>query len=254
MCEAINERTRLVAISHVEFRSSFLQDIAAVTRRAREVGAWVLLDVYQSAGIVPLDLEELGVEAAVGGCLKWLCGGPGAAFLYVRADLAASLRPRLTGWQAHADPFSFAPPPQVPASGSWRFLHGTPAIPALMAARAGLELLAGVDLAAVRAKSLRQTGLILERAEEEGWEIQTPRGPAERGGVASVNPPHAYEVSRALLARNIVIDYRPGAGIRIGPHFYNTDTEVTAVMDAIADILVHESWKEYEGRGREQVT
>lgn len=252
--DAVDERTRLVALSHVEFQSSFLQDVPAVVRRARDVGAWVLLDVYQSAGVVPLNLTELGVDGAVGGCLKWLCGGPGAAFLHVRPEAAAELHPRLTGWQSHTDPFDFAPPPHRQASGSWRFLHGTPAIPALKAAQPGLSLLRLAGIEAIREKSLRQTGLVLERAAQEGWAVRTPLRPEDRGGVVSIQPPHAYEVSRALLARDIVIDYRPAGGIRIGPHFYNTDEEITRALDAVSEILRSEDWRAFEGRERDRVT
>ncbi len=250
--EAIDERTAVVALSHVLFRSSFVQDLEAIVGRAREAGAWVLLDLYQSAGIVPIDLSALGVEAAVGGCLKWLCGGPGNAFLYVRPDL--DLRPRLTGWMAHADPFAFAGPPMERAGGAWRFLHGTPAIPALRAASAGLDLVAEAGIERVRAKSLRQTALLLERADREGWTVRTPRASGSRGGVVSIEPPHAYEVSRALLARDIVIDYRPGGGIRFGPHLYNTDEEIVRALDTVGEILRSEEWKRFEGRARDRVT
>ncbi|MBD3161186.1 MAG: aminotransferase class V-fold PLP-dependent enzyme [Candidatus Eisenbacteria bacterium] len=250
---AIDERTRVVAISHVLFRSSFVQDVPRIVARAHEAGALVLLDVYQSAGILPIDLTALDVDGAVGGCLKWLCGGPGVAFLYVRPDRARELEPRLTGWQAHADPFAFAPELER-TEGAARFLHGTPAIPALRAAEAGLDRVEEAGIEAIRNKSLRQAGRIIDRANEEGWAIGSPRDPERRGGVVSIQPPHAYEVSRALLARDIVIDYRPEGGIRIGPHFYNTDAEIDAALDAIAEILRTEDWRAFEGKPRDQVT
>lgn len=251
---AIDERTRLVAISHVLFRSSFVQDAARIAARAREVGAAMLLDVYQSAGSVPLDVTALGIDAAVGGCLKWLCGGPGAAFLYVRPELHQTLTPRLTGWQAHVDPFAFAPPPISRAPGIWRFLHGTPAVPSLLAAVAGLEIIAQAGVDAIRAKSRRQTASILERADAEGWPVRTPRDPEARGGTVSLDPPHAYEISRELLARDIVIDFRPGAGIRLAPHFYNRDAEVRRALDEITAITRDGSWQRHLQKPRDQVT
>lgn len=253
LAEAIDARTRVVAISHVLFRSSFIQDLPTILDRARRMGAWVLLDVYQSAGVVPTDLTELGVEAAVGGCLKWLCGGPGTAFLYIRPDLAGGLEPKLTGWQSHQDPFAFDPKLRR-ADGAWRFLHGTPAVPSLRAAEAGLEIVRRAGIEAIRSKSLRQTGLILERAAREGWAVSTPPRAHQRGGVVSVDPPHAYEVSRALLAREVLVDYRPGGGIRLGPHFYNSDEEVESALDAIAVILDDGTWRNFEGTERDRVT
>ena len=251
---AIDERTRVVAISHVLFRSSFIQEVERIAARAREVGAAMLLDVYQSAGSVPLDVTALGLDAAVGGCLKWLCGGPGAAFLYVRPDLQDQLEPRITGWQAHQDPFAFAPPPITRAPGSWRFLHGTPAIPALMAAEAGLEIVAQAGVDAIRAKSMRQTALVMARGQKEGWTLRSPLDPNRRGGTVSIDPPQSYEVSRELLAREVIVDYRPGAGIRLAPHFYNRDDEVVRALDEIAAILRDGSWKRHVARPRDTVT
>jgi kynureninase len=219
------------------------------------VGAKILLDVYQSAGIVPLDLSSLGVDAAVGGCLKWLCGGPGNAFLYVRPDLIPELEPALTGWQAHRAPFEFAlGPNSFSDAGAVRFLTGTPNIPAHRAAEAGIEILARAGVERVRAHNVALTERILERAEREGWRTYTPRAAAERGGSVSVHPPQAYEISRVLLERNVVIDFRLGTGIRLGPHFYNTAEEVEAALDCMAEALASGEWKRYAGRARDFVT
>jgi kynureninase len=251
---AIDERTRLVAVSHVLFRSSWRQDVDAIVARARRMDAMVLLDVYQSAGSVPIDLGALEVDAAIGGCLKWLCGGPGAAFLYVHPDLADSLHPTITGWFAHRDPFEFSTGEFEPSEGAGRFLHGTPAIPALRAAEAGLEIVSRAGVAAIREKSVRQTGRILDRCAAVGWPVRTPRDPERRGGVVSVDVPHAYEVSRTLIEDDILVDYRPGGGIRIAPHFYNRDAEVDRALDAIADALRRESWKRFVPEQRVRVT
>ncbi len=236
LVDAIDEETLLVPASHVLFKSAYVQDAAAIVERAHAVGARVVLDVYQSAGVMPLDVTELGVDFAVGGCLKWLCGGPGNAFLYVRPDLAAGLAPKVTGWMAHARPFAFEPPPVRHADGPFRFLNGTPAIPCLYAAIEGLRIVREVGPAPIRARSLRLTGRLLERIDEHGLPSLTPRDAARRGGTVAVNPPGAEAISRHLLARDFLIDYRPDAGIRISPHFYNTEDECDAVIAEIASL------------------
>ena len=233
LVEAIDERTLLVPVSHVLYKTSYVQDVPAIVEKAHRVGAHVVLDVYHAAGVLPLDVAALGVDFAVGGCLKWLCGGPGNAFLYVRPDLA-HLAPRLTGWLGHADPFAFEPPPIRRAEGPFRFLNGTPSIPCLYAAQEGLRILHEVGVARVRAHSLHLTARLLERIDESGFPSLTPREAARRGGTVAVDPPDAEAISRLLLARDILIDYRPGVGIRIAPHFYTTEDECDAVMAEIA--------------------
>jgi kynureninase len=233
---AIDERTLLVPISHVLSMTSEIQDVEAIVRRAREAGAFVVLDAYHSAGTVPLDLTALGVDFAVGGSVKWLCGGPGAGWLYVRPDLAERLEPTFTGWQAHARPFAFEPELEY-ASGVWRFLTGTPNVPALYAATAGYDLIGEVGVGRIREHSLRQTGLLAELLEASGFEIASPRGPERRGGAVVVRTPEAEAVQRELDAREIVCDARPGVGIRFGPHFFTTDDEVRHAAAQLAEIV-----------------
>ena len=233
LVDAIDERTLLVPVSHVLYKSAFVQDVPAIVEKAHRVGAHVVLDVYHSAGVLPVDVTALGVDFAVGGCLKWLCGGPGNGFLYVRPDLA-HLAPRLTGWMAHAAPFAFEPPPIRRAEGPFRFLNGTPSIPCLHAALEGLRILREVGVARVRAHSERLTARLLARIDEAGFPSLTPRESARRGGTVAADPPDAEAISRRLLERDILIDYRPGAGIRIAPHFYNTEDECDAVIAEIA--------------------
>ncbi len=239
LLKAIDRDTLLVPISHVLFRSAYVVDAAAIVARAREVGALVILDVFQSAGTMPVDLAGLGVDAAVGGCLKWLCGGPGACFLYVRPDLADRLEPRFTGWCAHESPFEFEAGPTRRARGARRFLTGMPAVPALYAARAGIDIVAGAGIDAIRAKSIRQTRLAIEEADALGLRVNTPRRDADRGGTVSIEPPDAAAapaVCRELLRREFVVDYRPLAGIRLSPHFYSTDDEVRATVREIRKV------------------
>ncbi|MFN2383477.1 MAG: aminotransferase class V-fold PLP-dependent enzyme [Gemmatimonadota bacterium] len=233
---AIDERTALVPISHVLFKSGFIQDAAAVCARAQAVGARVCLDVFQSAGTMPLALAAWGADFAVGGCLKWLCGGPGNGFLYVRPDLHGVLEPRVTGWQASTQPFAFAPGLERSAS-IWRFLTGTPNVAAHGAARAGLEILAAAGLDRVREKSMRQTAGLIARAEALGIPVFTPRDPDARGGTVTLAPPGAAAITRQLLADEILVDYRPGAGVRLSPHFYTEDDECDRAVERIAELV-----------------
>jgi kynureninase len=234
LLDAIDEETLLVPVSHVLFKSAYVQDAAAIVEKAHRVGALVVLDVFQSVGVLPIDVTALGVDFAVGGCLKWLCGGPGNAFLYVRPDLRGTLEPKLTGWAAHRNPFDFAPLPMEYADTAYRFLNGTPAVPCLYGAAEGLRIIGEVGVAAIRANSLRLTDRLLAKAETAGLPSITPRDHARRGGTVAVNPPGAEAICRELLARDILVDYRPDAGIRIAPHFYNTEDECDAAIGEIA--------------------
>jgi kynureninase len=195
-----------------------------------------VLDAYQSAGSVPLDVNALGVDFAVGGSVKWLCGGPGAGWLYVRPDLAERLEPTLTGWQAHARPFAFEPDHEY-AAGAARFLTGTPNVPALYAATAGYELVEEVGVQRIRERSMAQTALLGELLEGAGFEVLSPRDPDRRGGTVVVRTPEAEAVHRELEAREIICDFRPDAGIRLGPHFFNTDDELRFAASQIAEIV-----------------
>jgi kynureninase len=234
--ERIDERTLLVPISHVLYKAGEIQDVAQIVRRAHDAGARVVLDCYQSAGIVPLDVSELDVDFAVGGSVKWLCGGPGNGWLYVRPDLTETLEPTYTGWQAHTRPFAFEEEMEY-APGAARFLTGTPNVPAHYAATAGYDLIEEVGVERIRENSLRQTALLLELADAAGFEVLCPRDPARRGGTVTLRTPEFAAVHAELESRAILCDFRPDAGIRIGPHFYNSDDELTHVVEQIAEIL-----------------
>jgi kynureninase len=234
--DAIDERTLLVPISHVLFKTAEIQDVEPIVRRAHEVGAHVILDCYQSAGIVPLDVTALGVDFAVGGSVKWLCGGPGNGWLYVRPDLAQRLEPTFTGWQAHEAPFGFEEEMRY-AAGAARFLTGTPNVPAHYAATAGYDLIEEVGIERIRANSLRQTQLLIDLADEAGFEIRSPRSPERRGGTVTVHVPEFAAVHRELAERQILCDFRPDAGIRLGPHFFTSDDELRFAIDQIGEIL-----------------
>lgn len=249
MVDAIDEETLLVPISHVIFKSAYIQDVRAIVEKAHRVGALVVLDVYQSAGTVPFSLGELGVDFATGGSVKWLCGGPGAGYLYVRPDLQRRFEPKVTGWMAHKAPFAFVPGEIDYADDIHRYLHGSPAIPCLYSAESGYDLINEVGVERIRAKSIRQTARLIELADEQGWKVNSPRRPEQRGGSVVLDVPYAGEVVRELAARDVLVDFRPGAGIRIGPHFFNTDQEVEAVIAEIRNILDSKSYEKHLAAG-----
>src|SRR5579883_2811340 len=234
--DAIDERTLLVPVQHVLFKTGEIQDVDAIVRRAHEVGAHVVLDCYQSAGVVPLDVTALRVDFAVGGSVKWLCGGPGAGWLYVRPDLIGRLEPAEAGWQAHERPFAFEPEMRY-ADGIARFLSGTPNVPALYTATAGYDLVEEVGVARIRERSLELTALLIELADEHGFEVRSPRRPERRGGTVTIHVPDFEAVHKELGERQILCDFRPAAGIRLGPHYFTTDDELRFAVGQIAEIL-----------------
>jgi kynureninase len=245
--EAIDERTLLVPISHVLFRSAYILDIKPIIEKAHDVGAIVVVDGYHAAGIVPFDVVDLNVDFYLAGVLKWMCGGPGGVFLYARDDHLKQFKPGLTGWMAHQRPFAFEVDDIEWRDDAFRFLNGTPAIPNLYAIQPGIDIIAQVGVEAIREKSMRQTALLIDLAEAAGFAINSPRQPHERGGTVTIDPPHAYEVSRELIARDILVDYRPQAGIRVSPHFYNSDDEVRSVITAMQTILASGDWQRHAG-------
>ncbi|GIU95754.1 MAG: kynureninase [Gaiellaceae bacterium] len=244
--ERLDERTLLVPISHVRFKESLVQDVAPIVRRAHEVGAAVILDCYQSAGIVPLDVTALEVDFAVGGSVKWLCGGPGNGWLYVRPDLIERLEPTLTGWQAHARPFAFEEELER-APGIARFLTGTPSPAVHLAATAGYDLIEEVGVERIRARSLAQTALLLELADAAGFDVVSPRLPERRGGAVVLAVPEGAAVYVELEARGVLGDYRPGAGIRLGPHFFTTDDELRFAVEQIVEIVETGAYERHRG-------
>jgi kynureninase len=240
---AIDEKTLLVPISLVLFRSATIVDAKAIIERAHRVGAMVVLDCFQGTGTVPINVATLKPDFAVGGVLKWLCGGPGVGYLYVRTDLRTKLQPRITGWMAHERPFNFEVGPIDPRKDSFRFLNGTPHIPALYACQPGLDIIARAGVDNIRAKSQHQTERLIEGAVERGWKVNTPRDAAERGGTVSIECPHAGEVAKELVTRDILVDFRPGAGVRMSPHFYNRDEEIDFALAEMEEILEKRPWE-----------
>lgn len=234
---AITGRTALVVISHVLFRTAELVDVRPIVKKAHEHGALVVLDAYQSMGAVPFDVMELDVDFLVGGSVKWLCGGPGAGYLFANPAIIERLEPRLAGWFSHARPFSFEGPPIEYAPGIERFVGGTPNVPAYYQAREGYKAIREVGVEAIRENARRQTEIIYAGALERGYTVNSPRAFDRRGNHVTVDVPDGHRVKDELIRRGFVVDYRPGAGIRIAPHFYNTDDECRAILEEIAAIL-----------------
>ena len=249
---AIDERTALVAMSHVLFRSAYIMDVEAICRRAHEVGAVVSLDAFHSVGVIPVDVKRIGVDFLTGGVLKWLCGGPGGCFLYASPQATERHAPALTGWQAHRRPFGFEGEMDY-AEGAARWLTGTPVIPALYAATEGPRLVRKAGIDAIRAKSIRQTTRLIELADERGYPVHAPRDSSRRGGTVALDVPHAYEIAQFLLSRDIIVDYRPNAGIRVAPHFYTSDAELERAIAAVDEALATDAWQRF-GERRSVVT
>jgi kynureninase len=255
LLEAIDERTRLVSICHVYFRNAAVLDVPRVVAKAREVGALTCLDTYQALGTVPLDVGALGVDFALGGSVKWVLGGPGVGYLYVRPGLLEGLEPSLRGWSGHVDPFGFETGWR-PAKGARRLTTGTPNAPALAAALPGYELVAGIGVGAIREKSLRQTAHLMRLADAAGFGVVNPRGDAARGGSVVIDvtplagPNRGHSVAAALNARDFVLDFRVGAGIRLAPHFYTRDDELDAVIEATVEVIKTRADALYLERGR----
>jgi kynureninase len=237
LLDAIDDQTLLVPISHVIFRSAFINDAKAIIDKAHKVGALVVLDTFQSLGTVPVDVQELNTDFACGGVLKWLCGGPGVGYLYIRPDLGKKLIPSFTGWIAHENPFAFEIGSNRYTEPPYRFMNGTPHVPALEACRPGLQIISEVGVDRIRDKSKHQTARLIQLADQHGWQVNTPRNADQRGGTVSIDMPDSYDVCRELLKRDILVDYRPKAGVRMSPHFYNTDEELETGIDAVEEIL-----------------
>jgi kynureninase len=237
LLEAIDSETSLVALSHTSYRSSYRVDARAIVERAHGKGALVLLDVYQSAGVLQLNAADWNVDFLIGGTIKWLCGGPSCGYLYVRPDLQKDLRPRLTGWVAHDSPFEFAHAPLRYAKSVRRFAQGTPSIPALYSAMPGLEIIEAVGIEEIATESQRRTESMIEFGRERGWTINTPLEKNQRGGSVMIGVDNAQHTAERLAEQRVFVDWRPGAGLRVSPHFFNTDEEFDEALNILAGLI-----------------
>jgi len=247
--ERIDNRTLFVATSHVYFKTAYVQEISKIVDCARRMGALTVIDGYHAPGCIPLNISEMGVDFYIGGCLKWLCGGPGNAFLYVNPGLASCIHPQLTGWFAHTSPFSFANNMDY-TQGPYRFMSGTPPIPSLYTACAGLEIIDAIGVENIRRKSLSQTRAIISNSKQRGFRLFSPEDDEYRGGAVSIHCPHAFQVKQALERRRFKVDFRKGKSseqdvIRIGPHFYTRDEEIQSLFDAIDSIFSTQEYKSF---------
>jgi kynureninase len=236
LVDAIDDRTLVVSVSLVQFRTSALLDLAPVRDAVRQRGAILILDAYQAVGAVPVDVAVNEVDVCVGGSVKFLCGGPGNGWLYVRPDLVETLRPSAVGWISHERPFDFEWAEIAYAPGIQRFAGGTPNVPAAYAAAAGYEAIVDVGIRRIRERSQTLTQSIVEGALERGFGVRSPLDAARRGGHVTIDVPDAQRIHEVLIERGFVVDYRPGGGIRIGPHFFSTAEECVGVLDEIARI------------------
>jgi kynureninase len=235
--DAIDDTTCLVALSHVSFRSSYRVDVQPIVERAHKHGAMVLLDVYQSVGALVLQASEWEVDFLIGGTIKWLCGGPACGYLYVRPELQNDLAPRLTGWVAHAVPFDFAPAPMQYTDSVRRFAQGTPSIPALYSVLPGLQIIEEVGVETIQSESQRRTEWMIEFALEKGWKINSPAHVEDRGASVMIYVEDGPEMVKRLAERKVFVDSRPGVGLRMSPHFFNTDEEVREAMEILAELM-----------------
>ena len=236
VADAIDERTLFASVSLVQFRTSALLDTRPIVAAAHARGAHVLLDAYQGVGCVPVDVAAKSVDFCVGGSVKFLCGGPGNGWLYVRPDLAETLRPASVGWISHERPFAFDWGPIRYAPGVQRFAGGTPNVPAAYAAAPGYQAIVDVGIERIRERSMSLTQPLLEGALERGFTVRSPLHARHRGGHVTIDPGDSERVHHELIARKFVVDHRPGSGIRVAPHFYNTTEECEAILDEMAVI------------------
>lgn len=248
----VDEKTLCVATSHVYFKSAYIQDVARIAQHARSKGALTLIDGYHAPGTIPVNVNELGVDFYIGGCLKWLCGGPGNAFLYVRPDLKKNLEPRLTGWLAHDDPFAFSRQMEY-SEGAYKLMSGTPPIPSLYTAMAGLAIIRKIGVESIRRKSVDQTNMVIAKALKRGYALHTPREDEKRGGAVSISLPDAHQIKQALVMRNVKIDFRKGKHgepdvIRVGPHFYTEDAEIETFFSIVDKIIASGEFKKFAGK------
>ncbi len=236
MIEALDEDTLAVVLDHGIFRSGYLQDVGAIAKAARAKGIYTVVDAYQTIGCVPIDVRVWGVDFLLGGSHKWLCGGPGAAFLYVRKDLLPKMTPRVTGWIAHKRPFDFDMRMEY-ADTAMRFATGTPNIAGMHAARAGIEIVAKVGVDRIRAKSERLTQQLVDMALAEGFLVNSPRHANARTGLVCIDFSGADRAEQEFLRRGIQTDYRPRCGLRVSAHFYTREDEFLGIIPEIRAFL-----------------
>jgi len=234
MADAIDDRTAIVLISHVFFTTGAIQKTAAIAEAARRHGAFFIIDAYQSGGQVPIDVNALGADALVTGPLKWLLGGPGLAYVFVRDEWIHNLKPTITGWFAARDQFAFDINNFAFKDDARRFELGTPALSTVHAALGGQEIIDSFGVAAIRGRNSELTEQLIARLRDAGMSIRGAANPEDRSALVMIPHDEPAAAVQRLAARRIVVDWRPGY-VRVSPHFYNTPDEVDLFVDALID-------------------
>jgi kynureninase len=230
--EALSPRTAVVSASRVSYLDGAVMDAAALASASREAGAFCVIDDYHGSGVVPLDVHAVGAEALVGGALKYLLGGPGIAFVYLRRDVAPTMHPTITGWFSQRDFFAFDNSAVDWPDNAQRLALGTPSPAAVFAAAAGLEIITEVGVDRIRARTLELTAYTIARTEAEGYRVRTPHEPARRGALVAFEVPESKKVLEELLDAGVIVDERHGA-LRICPHFYTSEDDLDALFEAL---------------------
>ncbi|HTU83329.1 MAG TPA: aminotransferase class V-fold PLP-dependent enzyme, partial [Candidatus Acidoferrales bacterium] len=230
------EKTAIAVLSHAYYVSGAIADVRAIQAHCRKVGALLCVDAYQTTGVYPYDVTQWDLDLVTGGSHKWLCGGPGCGWLYVKPALLERFRPAVTGWMAHARPFAFEPAPMAHAASMYRWGTGTPTIPGYVVAQPGHDLIRQVGVARIREHNVRLTERIAAMALERGLRVVTPLEPERRTGWIGMDFDGADRALAELVARRVFVDYRPGCGLRVSPHFYTADDDVTAFFEALDEI------------------
>ena len=232
----IDGRTGLVATSRVFYLSGYVQDVAALATTAHDAGALLLVDDYQGTGQIPLDVHAAGVDMLVTGSLKWLMGGPGMAFIYVREGLIPRLRPVMTGWWGARDQFQFRTTEFEYRDDAARLEAGTPAVAAAYAASAGLDIVLEVGVERIRERTRYLADDLVRRVREHGWQVRSPLDGGQRSSIVMLALERPEELVQRLSERGIIVDSRPGL-LRISPHFYNTIEENALIVGTLAELL-----------------
>lgn len=234
--EVVDERTALVATTHVFFTSGYIQDIKTIAEIAHAKGAYLLVDGYQAAGQLPVDVKASDVDFYLSGGLKWLLGGPGIAFLYVRNELIGKLEPTSTGWFAHRKQFAFDPYHFAFSEDARRFEYGTPAVAAVYAFNRGLDIVLEIGTSRIRQRTSYLVADLVRRLREAGMTLCIPSRQEDHAGIVMVATEDPARVVRGLAERDIIVDHRPGR-VRISPYFYNTTAENALLVNAMQETL-----------------
>jgi len=233
LINTVTERTLVAVLSHAYYVSGALCDVRAIQEHCRKTGTLLLVDAYQTTGVYPYDVTQWDLDIAMGGSHKWLCGGPGCGWMYIKPELRSRFEPAVTGWMAHRQPFAFEPAPMEYADSMYRFGTGTPTIPGYLVAKPGHDTLKEIGIQNVREHNVRLTNCIAEKALERGLQVNTPLDPEKRTGWIGINFDGVEAAYKQLIAERVFVDFRPGCGIRIGPHFYTNDEDIESFFEAL---------------------